>query len=94
LPEPSVPQNPTIYITDIVLEDKRAIFEGFDKSRTAELDMDRYRKLLVTAIRRLAYHRAMDVRICPCPSPMQATKRSNDFTSVKSLADYYMCERR
>jgi hypothetical protein len=33
------------------------------------------------------------VRIRPCPSLMQATKRSNDFTSVKSLADYHMCER-
>src|SRR5271154_5406879 len=33
------------------------------------------------------------VRICPCPSPMWATKRSNDFTSVKSLADYHVCER-
>jgi hypothetical protein len=37
--------------------------------------------------------RSAGVRICPCPSPMWATKRSNDFTSVKSLADYHMCER-
>ena len=29
----------------------------------------------------------------PLPSPMWATKRSNDFTSVKSLADYHICER-
>src|SRR5271156_831505 len=29
------------------------------------------------------------VRICPFPSPIKATKRSNDFTSVKSLADIY-----
>jgi hypothetical protein len=28
--EPSVPQYPIIYITDIVLEDRRAIFEGFE----------------------------------------------------------------
>jgi hypothetical protein len=33
------------------------------------------------------------VRICPYPSPMQATKRSNDFTEVKSLADYHICDR-
>jgi hypothetical protein len=34
----------------------------------------------------------MSVRICPFPSPMRATKESNDFTSVKLLADYYICE--
>lgn len=56
MPEPSVPQNLIIYITDIVPEDRKAIFEGFDQSRMAELDMDRYRKLLVTATHRLAYH--------------------------------------
>ncbi|KAL1963076.1 hypothetical protein VTN77DRAFT_8722 [Rasamsonia byssochlamydoides] len=59
LPEPSIPQNPIISIEDIVPEEGRAIFEGFDKSRTAELDLDQYRKLLGAATRRLAYHRAM-----------------------------------
>jgi hypothetical protein len=34
-----------------------------------------------------------NVRICPFPSSMRATKESNDFTSVKSLADYHICER-
>jgi hypothetical protein len=32
------------------------------------------------------------VRICPFPSPMWATKESNDFTFMKSLADYHICE--
>jgi hypothetical protein len=60
LPEPPIPQNPTIYITDIVPEDRRAIFQSFDESRTAELDMDRYRKLLVDGTRGLAFQRAMN----------------------------------
>jgi len=59
LPEPPIPQHPTIYITDIVPEEKRALFEDFDGSRTAELDMDRYRKLLITGTRRLAHFRAI-----------------------------------
>jgi hypothetical protein len=48
-----------IYITDIVLEDRRVIFEGFDESRTAELDMNRYRKLLITRTRHLAHYKAI-----------------------------------
>lgn len=51
-------------ITDIVPEEGRdIIIEGFDDSRTAELDMEHYRKLLGAATRHLAEQRAMG-RIC------------------------------
>ena len=60
MPEPLIQQHPTIYITDIVPEGRRAIFQGFDESRTAELDMDRYRELLISGTRRLASQRAMN----------------------------------
>jgi hypothetical protein len=59
LPEPPILQHPIIHITDIIPEEKRVLFEGFDGSRTAELDMDLYRKLLITGTRRLAHFRAM-----------------------------------
>jgi hypothetical protein len=47
----------------------------------------------LTGVRLMGMHLIGIVRIRPCPSPMWATKRSNDFTSVKSLADYHICER-
>jgi hypothetical protein len=60
LPRPSTPQNPTIYITNIVPKEGRAIFESFGESRTAELDMDQYRKSLRNGFRGLAYQRALE----------------------------------
>ena len=60
MPKPLTPQNPSIYITDIVPEESRARFEGFDESRTMELDMNSYRRFLSTGIRDLAYLRALD----------------------------------
>ena len=60
MPKPPIPQNPTIYMKDIVPEESRASFEGFDESRKTELDMDMYRDLLSTRARHLAHFRALD----------------------------------
>jgi hypothetical protein len=43
-----------------VPEENRASFEGFDESRTIELDMDTYGDLLISGTRDLAYLRALD----------------------------------
>lgn len=58
LPPAPTPQNPVIKITDIVPQAHRQS-KGFDKSRSAELDMDLYRCLLNGAADKFAYERAV-----------------------------------
>ena len=69
-----MPQNPTIYITDIIPEGERAVFAGFDGSRTAELDMSEYRDYLSAGIRGLAHHRAITY--------IRQKERSDDYEYV------------
>ncbi|KAE8355942.1 hypothetical protein BDV28DRAFT_145740 [Aspergillus coremiiformis] len=40
LPPPCHLRNPTIYITDLIPETHRSLFQPFDASRTMELDLD------------------------------------------------------
>jgi len=59
LPPPGTQEYPVIKIADIIPEEHWGSFKNFDKTRTAELDMTQYRRLLVAAKERLAYLRAM-----------------------------------